>query len=315
MTKILFTGASSFTGYWFIKELSSLGYDVTALFTKPTVEAYEPLRQARISEILKISRPVFGLRFGDDKFLKLIKTSKFDIICHHASEVSNYKSPDFSVSGAVESNTHKASQVFSDLKSSSCNHFLLTGSVFEGGEGASPNNSNHFSPYGLSKSITSQIFHYYAEQFQISIGKFVIPNPFGAFEEKRFINYLISQWLKNEIPQINTPLYIRDNIHVKLLAKYYSFFLKRLLTEDESAMKISPSGYIESQGDFAKRVATEMQLRLGHVCDIRFNTQTIFDEPLERVNTDSVLSVAEKFDEKEAWDELASYYLNGSKLY
>ena len=32
--KILFTGASSFTGYWFIRELAAAGHEVTAIFRK-----------------------------------------------------------------------------------------------------------------------------------------------------------------------------------------------------------------------------------------------------------------------------------------
>ena len=33
--KILFTGASSFTGYWFVKELAERGHEVTALLRRP----------------------------------------------------------------------------------------------------------------------------------------------------------------------------------------------------------------------------------------------------------------------------------------
>jgi UDP-glucose 4-epimerase len=32
--KILFTGGSSFTGYWFVKELALAGHDVVALFRR-----------------------------------------------------------------------------------------------------------------------------------------------------------------------------------------------------------------------------------------------------------------------------------------
>ena len=47
-------------------------------------------------------------------------------------------------------------------------------------------------------------------------GKFVIPDPF--FEEPRFYNYLVQSWLKAEVPAVRTPLYVRDNIPVDLLA-------------------------------------------------------------------------------------------------
>ena len=32
--KVLFTGGSSFTGFWFIRELAAAGHDVTAVFRK-----------------------------------------------------------------------------------------------------------------------------------------------------------------------------------------------------------------------------------------------------------------------------------------
>lgn len=38
MMKVLFTGASSFTGFWFVRELAAAGHDVTALFRKPAAE-------------------------------------------------------------------------------------------------------------------------------------------------------------------------------------------------------------------------------------------------------------------------------------
>ena len=94
-----------------------------------------------------------------------------------------YKSPDFDTTGAVRNNTQNLSVVLQTLESTGCGKVLLTGSVFEGGEGAGSEGLPDFSPYGLSKALTAQVFRYYCNRAGLSLGKFVIPNPFGPYEE------------------------------------------------------------------------------------------------------------------------------------
>ena len=71
--KILFTGGSSFTGYWFIKELASEGHDVVAVFRRNPDDYTDDLRRKRIDALSGMCRQVFCTSFGDDKFLGLIK--------------------------------------------------------------------------------------------------------------------------------------------------------------------------------------------------------------------------------------------------
>ena len=89
---------------------------------------------------------------------------------------------------------------------------LITGSVFEQDEGAGNAPMRAFSPYGLSKGLTWQYFRFVSETLGINLGKFMIPNAFGLFEEPRFCNYLTQSWYKGEVPTVRTPLYVRDNI-------------------------------------------------------------------------------------------------------
>ena len=100
----------------------------------------------------------------------------------------------------------------------------MTGSVFEGGEGAGSQGLPDFSPYGLSKALTAQVFRYYCARAGMGLGKFVIPNPFGPYEEPRFTAYLMKNWLAGATPACSSPAYVRDNIHVSLLAKVYARF-------------------------------------------------------------------------------------------
>lgn len=72
--------------------------------------------------------------------------------------------------------------------------------------------------------------------------------------------------------------------------------------------RINPSGYIESQGTFAQRVATEMRRRLDLKCELEIKTQTEFLEPRVRINTDDPDIKMLNWDESSAWDEMASFY-------
>jgi UDP-glucose 4-epimerase len=303
--KILFTGASSFTGYWFVKQLTSAGHEVFALFRCQPQEYSDDLRRKRVEVLTDICHPVFGVSFGDDRFMQLIKELNLDLLCHHGAEVTNYKSPNFNVAAAVENNTHRLSLVFDSLKDVGCTKVVLTGSVFENDEGAGSETLEAFSPYGLSKGMTWQMFRFYAQSRQVSLGKFVIPNPFGPYEEPRFTQYLIKNWFAGTKPVVNTPDYVRDNIHVSLLAKVYVHFATTLAN---GISRINPSGYIETQGSFANRLASEMRERLGLKCEFVLKAQSEFSEPLIRINTDVTDAKSLNWTEKIAWDELADYY-------
>jgi hypothetical protein len=104
---------------------------------------------------------------------------------------------------------------------------------------------------------------------------------------------------------VNTPDYVRDNIHVSLLAKAYARFPS---TSANGISRMNPSGYIEPQGSFARRLAIEMKDRLGLRCEFELKIQTDFSEPLIRINTDVPDRKSLDWSESAAWDELADYY-------
>jgi UDP-glucose 4-epimerase len=304
--KILFTGGSSFTGLWFIRELTAAGHQVTALFRRRPEEYPDEVRRQRVVLATEACRPVHGYSFGDEKFLGLIKEGSWDILCHHGADVTNYKSPDFDTVAALRNNTHNLPAVLETLRGAGCGRVLLTGSVFEGGEGAGSQGLPDFSPYGLSKALTAQAFRYYCGRAGLGLGKFVIPNPFGPYEEPRFTAYLVKNWLAGTAPNCSSPSYVRDNIHVSLLAKAYVQFVQELPASGFT--RINPSGYAESQGSFTLRMAREMGTRLGLPCPVELKKQVDFTEPRIRINTDPLDADALGWDESTAWDELALYY-------
>jgi nucleoside-diphosphate-sugar epimerase len=307
--KILFTGGSSFTGTWFIKELAAAGHAVTAIFRKPAEQYEDDLRRQRVALSSRLCRAVHGCAFGDASFVRLVEEGGWDLLCHHAADVTNYKSPDFDAIRAVGNNTHALQAVLRSLTSSGCTKVVLTGSFFEGGEGAGSQGLPDFSAYGLSKALTAQVFRYYCAQAGVALGKFVIPNPFGPHEEPRFTTYLVKTWLAGGTPACSSPAYVRDNIHVSLLAKAYARFAESLASvRAPSFMKFNPSGYAETQGAFTLRLALEMRPRLNLPCPVELKRQTDFPEPRVRINTDVLAHEELGWDESAAWDDYARYY-------
>lgn len=303
MKNIVFTGSTSFTGSWFVKELARAGYAVSAPL-KREKSAYTSLRKTRLEWIETDCQTVENCPFGSKPFFEWIEElPSVDFFCHHAAEVTNYKSPDFDPIGALKNNTYHLKELLPLLKKKGCQAIVLTGSVFEPGEGAGSELLRAVSPYGLSKGLTSSIFEYYTALHQIPLKKFVIPNPFGPLEEVRFTTFLAQNWLQGRTPPVTHPSYVRDNIPVSLLAKAYVQFLVG------PAKKLSPSCYAGPQKDFVLLFAKEMKKRLQIPCEIDFQTQVDFNEPRERINTDRLDPAALGWNEEIAWDELADFYL------
>jgi len=306
---ILFTGASSFTGYWFVTKLAEAGHQVRTTFTRDSAEAYgDDVRGQRVRRVAERSKPLFSCPFGSAPFLEYLKNERVDLLCHHAADVTDYKSPAFDICSAVANNTRGVQEVLKLLSRNSKAALLLTGSVFEGGEGAGSEGLPAFSPYGVSKAATADICAYYCRAAGVPLGKFVIPNPFGPWEDARFTGYLMRAWSNGDVANIRTPAYVRDNIHASLLALAYVAFAEALPATNDGFRRTNPSGYVESQGAFAGRLAQEMRLRTGWECRFECARQTEFDEPRIRINTDPVNGVALGWDEAVAWNKLAQWY-------
>jgi nucleoside-diphosphate-sugar epimerase len=299
--KIVFTGATSFTGLWFVQELVKRGHSVLALIQKKE-EDYSGIRKERLQKVKEICDVAFDCPFGTDRFLAEAKEYQPDLLCHHGAHVENYKSPDFCISSALEKNTLNLKKTLQTL---SVKGVLLTGSVFEPNEGKG--SSIAVSPYGLSKGLTWNVFDYFCQILHIPLAKFVIANPFGPFEEQRFTHFLIQQWKKGFTAEIQTPDYVRDNIHVSLLAKAYSRFAETFY-DQKRGMKLNPSCYVETQKEFTERFSKQMEKKLVIPCPFVLKNQTEFLEPKVRVNTDILNWNDLNFNEEEAWEEIACWY-------
>jgi nucleoside-diphosphate-sugar epimerase len=305
--RILFTGASSFTGYWFVKALAAAGHEIVCPLTKD-LEHYTGPRRQRLDLLKPVCRLVPRMSFGSESFLGLAAEEHFDQLCHHAAEVTNYKSPDFDVAAAVQNNTHNLVVALDRLHASGLGSVVLTGTYFEAGEGAGSEPLRTFSPYSRSKTLTFEAFQTQCRTRGLTLGKFVLPNPFGPLEEPRFTAFLMKNWRGGKPVVVQTPEYIRDNIHVDLLALAYAAFAALTTSSNASFLKINPSGYVEKQGEFAQRVARETKGRLGWACELTLARQEDFSEPLNRHNPEPALTLAQAWNEAKAWDGFAEYY-------
>lgn len=256
-----------------------------------------------MAELSRHAETVEGVRFGDDRFVALVRAGGFDLLCAHGAQVEGYRSPDFDVAAALAANTRRASEIVAHLP-----RVLVTGTVFEPGAGRSDDGAlPAFSPYGLSKAFTSEVFRYQCRRHGAGFGRFVIPNPFGPMEEPRFTTTLVRAWQAGETPQVRTPDYVRDNIHVSLLALAYVRFAERVPAGGGES-ECGPSGYAEPQEAFARRFAHEIGERLGIAAPLELLPQEDWSEPPMRVNTDPVDGGSLRWEETAAWDDLARWY-------
>jgi UDP-glucose 4-epimerase len=303
--KILMTGSSSFTGFWFASSLAGKGHNLTLTFTRDK-DTYSGLRAERIRRLCELPHVqcIWNYSFGTAEFMELLG-EKFDVVCHHGAYVEDYKSPAFNITHAVTENTRDCDKFILQAKKTGVKKLLLTGSVFEANEGTGSLPLVAFSPYGLSKTFTWEIFRYWAWKHDFPVAKFVIPNPFGPYEEPRFCNYLVQNWAKGIVPSVKTPDYIRDNIHVDLLASCYVAAAEQ---ETKNSITFNPSGYVGSQKEFTLKFAKEIGSRLGFKTNVEFAVQQEFDEPVSRANTQSAVESHKDWNESGAWDRLASYY-------
>ena len=306
--RVVLTGASSFTGYWFARSLNEAGHEVAALLSGCDEAAYSGVRARRIALLQKCCRPVFGAPFGSDALLAALgMVGRFDVLCHHWAEVRDYRSPDFDAAAALAANTRRLPELLRAMKAQGCGRLVLTGSVFEQNAGQGERPLRAFSPYGLSKGLTAAFCAYYCAREEVGLDRFVIANPFGPYEEPRFTDYLMRSWRKGEAAHVATPRYVRDNIHVDLLGCAYADFVAGAPGAGGGRL-LGPSLYAETQGAFAERVAREVRARLGLACDLEFAEQREFPEARERINTDPVDGDALGWNEEAAWDAFVRYY-------
>ena len=303
---VLLTGASSFTGLWIAEALADAGFSVVAPLRRARSD-YDGERLARIERLQRSCEVVFSAPFASPAFMDIVRTRRPAALAHHAAEITGYRDADFDAVAAFQKNASGAPKAVRELGEAGVRALVITGTVFEAGEGGVASEPLAVTPYGLSKTLTSLAFRHFAADAGLGFGRVVVPSPYGAYEQARsFPAYLFRSWRTGETPQVRTPRYLRDHLPAPLLGRAYARYLRRLLDEPTTPLVCRPSGWVAAQGDFALRVAKEAAARLGRECPVTFAEQSDFSEPLRRVNDEPVRR--EGWDEAEFWDAYVGWY-------
>lgn len=286
--------------------LAEAGHEVVAALRSTAYD--DPLRQTRIHQVARWAELVHGAPFGSDAFAEMISTrGPFDVLCHHGAEAAGHKSPDFDVAGAVRANTRRMDETLAAFKASGGARLVLTGSVFEENEGLGEEPRRAFSPYGMSKTLTSRAFAEGADRAGLAFVKFVIPNPFGPFEAQTFQRHVMTRWREGRVPRVTHPFYVRDNVPVGLLARVYAG-----AAEGRLGGHVSPSFYAGPVGEFFQRMAHEVAPRTGWACGLELADSQIFAEPKIRTNRQPIDPADYHWAESRFWDAYARYYAEGA---
>lgn len=300
MRTVLLTGASSFTGLWMADALAGEGWHVLAPLRRGRSD-YDGVRAERVKTLADVAEVVFEAPVASRAFLDLIAATRAELFAHHAADIPGYRSPDYDVAAGVARNLAGVPEAVAAFAAAGGKAMLATGTYFESGEGGG---AEAASPYGLSKALTNAAQRDRAQAAGLAFGKFVIPAPFGPWEEGRLIWSLFQAWTKGRAAEIRTPDYVRDHLPAPYLALAYAWAAARL-TEDGGDQAFRPSGYVERIGDFAARVAGEVRARTDMACEVVEHAQTAFPEPLRRANSEPLLDDAE---EQPFWDIYVDYY-------
>ena len=253
--KILLTGASSFTGFWFARELARRGNDVVCPLTKSALDDYASIRRERL-ELLARERNVqfvFSAGTQSENLRELVAREHFDVFCNHAFATLNHQNPNYKMTDALALAVERLDKLMIALRERGCSACVHSGSYFELGESVR-SETGFFTPYALAKSAAWEFVCYWANRLQMRLGKFTIANPVGAYEERGLTIYLAREWLAGRVPEVQTPTHVRDNVPVSALAEKYADFVEKVFTTGtlDAPLRANPSGFVMTNAAWAQ---------------------------------------------------------------
>ena len=303
MKNILFTGVSSFTGFYFVKKMSeNKNINIFCALTQNR-KSYSLLQKKRIDLISKKKNVhlLFNCKFGDKNFIRLLKLKKFKILCFHHSYTKNYNDNlNFNFSKSLINNLNNVENVFSNILKNS--KIIISNSYFQS---SFKKNYKSFNKYGISKNITYETYKNFCNLYNIKYKSIFINNPWGVLEEKKFNYYLISSWLKNKEVNIKHPNYIRDNINVEILSSKYN----KIVLSNSSKNEYYPSGYCSSNKVFVEALRVEFEKFFNITTKVKYSKNLVNNEPITRINKSKILKEV-KFQNKDNLIQYFSYYNN-----
>lgn len=275
---ILFLGVSSFSGHHFIKKLSQNKKNKIICTLTKKLKNYKSIRYERIKIIKKIKnvKIIEKIKFGDKKFINLLKKKKFNVICLHHALTKNYNSDSkFNLKKSLIENTKNINKVFSKIDNK-CK-IVVSNTIFQN---IPSKNYKAVNNYGLSKSSSYDKIKLFCKKFNLKYKSIYITNPWGPLEEKKLNHYLITNWIQNKKIFISHPNYIRDNIFIDKLSKNYN----KILYSNSKKIEYFPSGYCSTNKVFIEAFKNKFEKFFNKKVKIEYGQKSKYSQPLYRIN-------------------------------
>ena len=303
--RIVLTGGSSFSGYWFARALTERGHEVVAPL--PRAECgYEGIRLKRVEMLAEAADVVYDTAVGSDRLLEcILAQDRVDVLCVHHAVVGDYRSADFDVASAVRSATDGARTIADAVATKGGTVAMLTRSIFEAGQGVS-DDPRAIGLYAVAKSATVGVWLEHVQNSGLARAEFTVPNPFGPYEEPRLVDFLVKTWAAGSTPTLRAPWWVRDNFPIQLLAADYAASVER--AAQGTVVRRVPSHMVASNLEYARRIGDEFALRWEKPCPVGVDTILDTDEPHLRIGIDRVEWSDHGLDERKFWDDYASFY-------
>ena len=296
---LLFLGVSSFTGYHFVKKISQNRKNKIYCTLTKNLNDYQSIRLERIKLISKKKNVILikNTKFGDKKFINLLSKIKFDIICFHHALTKDYNDDQkFNLNKSIKENTANIIEVFNKIKSD-CS-IIVSNTIFQKIDSKKYNAANK---YGISKSLSYDKIKNYCKKNKLKLKSIYIPNPWGILEEKRLNHYLINNWIKNKETFVSHPNYIRDNIYIDQLSKYYL----RIINSNSKMTDYFPSSYCSSNKTYVEALKSKFEKFFSKKIIVKYAKNARYTQPITRINGKKVVK---KIKIREDLKEYFSYY-------
>jgi len=276
--KLLFLGASSFTGYHFVNKISEKKKVIIYCTLTKNINQYKSIRLKRIKELNKKKNIIFikKTKFGDKSFINLLSKNKFDTICfHHASTKDYNDDSKFKLSKSLEQNMSNINKVFNKINKQT--KIIVSNTIFQK---IISRKYKAVNKYGISKSITYDKIVIYCNKYNLKYKSIFITNPWGILEEKKLNYYLIYNWLQGKKTFISHPAYIRDNIYIDKLSKHYL----KVINSSSKKIDYFPSGYCSSNKVFIEAFKVKFEKFFNIKAKVKYATKTKYIQPICRIN-------------------------------
>lgn len=280
---ILFLGASSFTGFHFVNQLSKVkNIKIYCTLTK-NINQYESLRYMRIKLLSKKENVIFvkKIKFGDKKFTNLLEKIRFNVFCFHHALTKNYNdNSKFNLKKSLKENTNNIEEVFRKIDYKAT--VIISNTIFQNIPAKKYRAVNN---YGISKSQSFDKIRLLCEKNNIKFRSIYITNPWGIYEEKKLNFYLIKNWLNNKNAKISHPNYIRDNIHIDLLSKMY----KKIVLSKSNKINYFPSGICSTNKLFIEALRNKFEKFFNKKVEVAYENKAIYNQPMCRINGNKIV--------------------------